>query len=76
MPHIHVSFATRDFTDEQNQSFAQDLADVLKKHLQTSDDAISVAFEQVDMANWKTEVYAPRIKPQLDTLVKKPGYEM
>ncbi|QSX32117.1 tautomerase PptA [Shewanella avicenniae] len=76
MPHVKVSFATRDLSTEQQQSFANDLVDVLKKHLSTTDDAISVEFEEVPSTQWKSSVYDPRIKPQLDSLVKKPGYEM
>ncbi|KFZ38558.1 Tautomerase PptA [Shewanella mangrovi] len=76
MPHVQVSFVTRNLTDEQQQNFADDLAQVLKKHLNASDDAISVALEEVDYAKWQSDVYEPRIKPQLATLAKKPGYEM
>lgn len=76
MPHIQVTFATRNFTDEQNQSFSDDLVEVLKKHLKVGDEAISVGFDEVEPANWKTEMYDTQIKPQLDKLVKKPGYEM
>ena len=76
MPHVQVTFATRHFSDEQNQRFADDLVEVLQKHLKVGEDAISVGFDEVAPADWKSKMYEPQIKPQLDKLVKKPGYEM
>lgn len=76
MPHIDIKYFPRDLTTEQKQALADDVCEVLKKHLQSKDSALSVALTEVSPENWKDEVYDPIIKPALDSLVKKPGYTL
>lgn len=76
MPHIELSFFPRELTAEQQQALATDLCDVVKKHFGSSDQALSVALHPVEKESWKSEMYDTRIKPELEQLAKKPGYEM
>ncbi|KHN56266.1 tautomerase PptA [Pectobacterium fontis] len=74
MPHIDVKHFPRNLSEEEKKAVAEDLAAVLKKHFGSSDTSLSVALNEVQPNCWKEEVYDPLIKPQLDTLAKKPGY--
>lgn len=76
MPHVDIKYFPRDLSEEEKQVLAHDVCEVLKKHLQSKDSALSVALNEVSPENWKADVYDPIIKPALDTLVKKPGYTM
>jgi len=76
MPHLDLHFNPRDLNEADIAAMADDLRHVLKSHLGTSDDAISMAFTQVAEENWKAEVYDPIISPALDKLYKAPGYKL
>jgi 4-oxalocrotonate tautomerase len=76
MPHITLELYPRELTAEAKHDIAEALADVLKKHLGSSDAAISVAIDMIPREEWKEKVYDPRIKAVMDTLVRKPGYEL
>ncbi|WP_435930149.1 tautomerase PptA [Dryocola sp. BD613] len=76
MPHITVKYFPRELTDEQKQTLAEELSDVIKKHFSSKDASLSVALVPVAQERWKEDVYDTEIKPALDTLAKKPGYSM
>lgn len=76
MPHVDLKYNPRNLSDEQKQSLANAIVEVLKQHLHTTDEAVSIAMHEVEAHDWKAEVYDPVIKPNLDTLAKKPGYEL
>ncbi|NBD00812.1 tautomerase PptA [Atlantibacter hermannii] len=76
MPHVDIKFFPRDLTEEQRQAFAEDIANVVIKHLDSKPTSVSVALEQVQPDNWKAQVWDTEIAPNLDTLAKKPGYSM
>lgn len=76
MPHVDIKFFPRDLTEEQRQAFADDIANVVMKHLDSKPTSVSVALEQVQPDNWKAQVWDTEIALKLDTLAKKPGYSM
>lgn len=76
MPHVDIKCFPRTLSDEQKASLAADIAEALTRHLGSKDRAISIALEEVSEADWKTAVWDPQIAPQLDSLIKKPGYSM
>ncbi len=76
MPHIDIKCFPRDLNDEQKTALAADIADVIIRHLSSKDSSISVALTQVDPDAWKSEVWDTQIAPQMDSLIKKPGYNM
>jgi len=76
MPHIDIKCFPRDLNDEQKTALAADIADVITRHLSSKDSSISVALTEIDPDAWKSEVWDTEIGPQMDTLIKKPGYQM
>ncbi|ELY4001953.1 tautomerase PptA [Cronobacter dublinensis] len=76
MPHIDVKFFPRDLSDAQQHALADELTQVIVKHLQSKESSVSVALNEVQPAQWKGEVWDKEIAPFLDTLARKPGYEM
>lgn len=76
MPHVDIKCFPRDLNDEQKTALAADIAEVITRHLNSKDRAISVALNEVAEADWKAQVWNREIEPKLDELIKKPGYSM
>lgn len=76
MPHVEIKCFPRDLNDEQKEALAADIAAAITRHLGSKDGAISVALNQVQQDEWKTQVWDTEIAPNLDALIKKPGYSM
>lgn len=76
MPHVDIKFFPRDLTEEQRQAFADDIAQVVIKHLNSKPESISVALEAVQPDDWKARMWDTEIAPKMATLAKKPGYSM
>lgn len=75
MPHVDIKCFPRDLNDEQKTALAADITEVLIRHLNTKDRAVSVALNQVQESDWQ-QVWDNEIAPQMATLIKKPGYSM
>jgi 4-oxalocrotonate tautomerase len=75
MPHIDIKCFPRDLTDDQKTALAADITGVIVRHLNSKDRSVSIALNQVQEADWK-QVWDSEIAPQLETLIKKPGYHM
>ena len=75
MPHVDIKCFPRELTDEQKTALAADITEVLIRHLNTKDRAVSVALNQVQESDWQ-QVWDSEIAPQMETLIKKPGYSM
>lgn len=76
MPHLALHFNPRDLSDAEIAGMVAELTQVVKRHLGTSEDAVSVALTRVSQDEWKDSVYDPLIVPVMDTLFKKPGYRL
>jgi 4-oxalocrotonate tautomerase len=76
MPHVDIKCFPRELNDEQKTALAADIAATITRHLGSKDGAISVALNQVQQDAWKTQVWDTEIAPQMETLIKKPGYSM
>jgi len=76
MPHVDIKCFPRDLNDEQKTALATDIAEVIIRYLNSKQGSISVAFNEVNPEDWKTQVWDTEIAPQLETLIRKPGYEM
>jgi len=74
MPHIDIKCFPRGLDDEKKQQIAAEVCEVLKKHLNATDDSLSVAISEIAPDNWQHDVYEPEIKAHFESLVKKPGY--
>lgn len=76
MPHIDIKFFPRDLTDEQKTALAEDITAAIVRHLNSKESSVSVALSQVQPENWKAQVWDTEIAPQMEALIKKPGYDM
>lgn len=76
MPHVDIKCFPRDLNDEQKTALATDIAEVIIRHLNSKPGSISVALNEVNPEEWKTQVWDTEIAPQADTLIRKPEYEM
>ncbi|GAA0483327.1 MULTISPECIES: tautomerase PptA [Tatumella] len=76
MPHIEIQSFPRELTDEQKTALAGAMTAVLQEHLNSSDSAVSIALKYVPQENWKSTVWDTQIAPQMDQLIKKPGYQL
>lgn len=52
------------------------LLPIITEVLNHGDESVSVAFEEVDAADWAEKVYKPDIVSKSELLYKKPGYSM
>ena len=75
MPHVDIKCFPRDLNDEQKTALAADITEVLIRHLNSKEGAVSVALNQVQQSDWQ-QVWDTEIDPHLDELIKKPGYSM
>lgn len=76
MPHVDIKCFPRDLNDEQKTALATDIAEVIIRHLNSKPGSISVALNEVNPDEWKTQVWDTQIAPQAETLIRKPEYEM
>ncbi|QCK80235.1 tautomerase PptA [Raoultella ornithinolytica] len=75
MPHVDIKCFPRELTDDQKSALAADITEVLIRHLNNKDGAVSVALNQVEQSDWQ-KVWDSEIAPQMEQLIKKPGYSM
>ncbi|CAI8894635.1 tautomerase PptA [Kosakonia quasisacchari] len=76
MPHVDIKCFPRDLSEAQKTALANDIAEVIVRHLSSKDSAVSVALNTVAPDNWKAQVWDTDIAPHIDTLIKNPGYSM
>lgn len=75
MPHIDIKCFPRELNDDEKTALATDITAVIVRHLQSKESSVSVALNEIQPAEWKA-VWDAEIAPQMDTLIKKPGYSM
>ena len=75
MPHIIVKLWPGK-SDSQKQRLTELIMSGVTQALGYSEEAVSVAFEEVAPAEWKLKVFEPGIVEKLSTLTKTPGYRM
>jgi 4-oxalocrotonate tautomerase len=75
MPHVDIKCFPRELSEEQKTALAADITAVLIRHLNTKDGSVSVALNQVQQSDWQ-QVWDSEIAPQMEQLIKKPGYSM
>jgi 4-oxalocrotonate tautomerase len=73
MPHIVIKMYPGT-SEENKQKLAQAVTQQVTEYTGKPDMAISVAIVEVAEDVWMDEVYATEIKPNMDSLYKKPGY--
>ncbi|NDK38183.1 4-oxalocrotonate tautomerase [Pseudoxanthomonas gei] len=75
MPHIIVKLWPGKST-QQKAKLAEAITESVTSVLGYGDDSVSVAFEEVQAAEWAEKVYRPDIVGKPEQLFKKPGYSM
>lgn len=75
MPHISIKCYPKHLSKEQFTRFTEELTTLVEKHLSASEGDISVDYREIPAEKWK-DVYDNDIKPRMEQLLKKPGYEM
>lgn len=73
MPHVVVKIYPGK-TEEQKAGIAEELTRALIASAGASEEAVSVAIEDVEPKDWVEAVYRPEIMAKAETLYKKPGY--
>jgi 4-oxalocrotonate tautomerase len=73
MPHVIVKLWPGKSAD-QKQHLTETITRGVMETLGYGQDAVSVAFEEVDPAEWTAKVYEPDIAGNWATLTKQPGY--
>jgi 4-oxalocrotonate tautomerase len=73
MPHIVVKLVPGK-SEEQKSRLAQEITHAVMSVLDYGEDAISVAFEEVERQDWAEKVYRSEIQDKWNTVYKKPGY--
>ena len=75
MPHIDIKCFPRELDEQQTTALAAEITDVIIRHLNSKESSISIALHQIQPESWQA-VWDAEIAPQLETLIKKPGYSM
>ncbi|WP_195440109.1 tautomerase PptA [Klebsiella oxytoca] len=75
MPHIDIKCLPRDLNDEQKAALAADITEVVIRHLNSKERSVSVALNEIKESDWQ-QVWDSEIAPQMEQLIKKPGYSM
>ena len=75
MPHFDIKCFPRERNDQKKTALAADITEVLIRHLNSKESSVSVALKQVEPSDWQ-QVWDSEIAPQMEQLIKKPGYSM
>ena len=74
MPHVAIKLfpgKTEEQKIQLDEAFRQSLLTIFK----STDESISVAFEEIQREDWIESVYKPDIESKADKLYIKPGYD-
>ena len=75
MPHIDIKSFPRELDEQQKAALAADITDLIIRHLNSKDSSISIALQQSQPESWQA-IWDDEISPQMEALIKKPGYSM
>lgn len=75
MPHVIVKLWPGK-SEQQKTALADAITRDVMQVLGHGEEAVSVAFEEVEAHDWAERVYGPDIREKWDRVYKKPGYEM
>ena len=73
MPHVIVE-RWHGKTDDQKQRLTETITRGVMDTLEYGEDAVSVAFDEVEPAQWTARVYEPDIIKKWAELTTQPGY--
>ena len=73
MPHVIVKLYPGR-TEEQKKRLTEEITKDVVEIAGCEEKGVSVAFEEIDPADWAEKVYRPDILENRDKLYKQPGY--
>lgn len=73
MPHVIVKLWPGR-SEETKKKLAEKITRDVMETLNYGDESVSVAFQEVDAAQWMEKVFEPDIAAKKDQLYKRPGY--
>jgi 4-oxalocrotonate tautomerase len=73
VPHVLVKLWPGE-PEGQKHKLADEITKAVERTLGYGEDAVSVAFEEVEAQDWTEKVYKPEILGKAGTIYKKPGY--
>ena len=73
MPHVIVKLYPGR-SEQQKELLAEEIVKDVVAIAKCEEKSVSVAFEEIDPADWPQKVYKPDILDKRETLCKKPGY--
>jgi 4-oxalocrotonate tautomerase len=73
MPHVIVKLYPGR-SEQQKKLLAEEMVKDVVAVAQCEEKSVSVAFEEIEPADWPEKVYKPDILDNRDTLYRKPGY--
>jgi 4-oxalocrotonate tautomerase len=73
MPHIIIKLYPGR-TEQQKQQLAEAITEDVISITECEEKSVSLAFEEIEPADWAEKVYRPEILDKQDKLYKKPGY--
>ncbi len=74
MPHVAIKLFPGK-TEEQKIQLAEEIRQSMLSVFKSTDESISISFEEVQKPDWLEMVYKPEIEAKADKLYKKPGYD-
>ena len=74
MPHINVKL-TPGRSEQQKTRLAEPIVKDVVATLNSDDDSVSVAIEEVNPEDWVEKVYKPDIAAHWGQLYQEPGYQ-
>jgi len=76
MPHINIKAYPKNLTEQELQTFADELTTFMSKKLSTPKEYITISYAEIPVEEWKEKVFDAEIMPNLNTLLRKPHYNM
>ncbi len=76
MPHIDIKCYPKHLTEQELQTFVEELTALAVNHLHAQPSDVSINYTEIPAQEWKAAVYDKEILPNLPHLAKKPGYSM
>ncbi|MGW6391707.1 tautomerase family protein [Streptomyces sp. NPDC055103] len=74
MPHVNIKYFATPVGEEQSARLVATITAALTENLGCTEDAVSIALEPVDPAEWNERVYHPEVVERRELLHKLPNY--
>ena len=76
MPHINIKCYPKNLSEQELQAFADDLTACASERLNTPAEFITIAYTEISADEWKEKVWDKEIEPNVESLLRKPEYDM